>query len=450
MICMYCGKEIEDGTAFCPYCGKSTAAVSEAAPAAGKSSGPRKQLAPVAAVAAAAVVVCIGAAVHKPTINLNKYVTLSAEGYNTVGTLDVEFDTDRLEKDYGKKLAKNFQKTMKNHKDDTFGLSSVTATLYDGAETDFFVDYCATGHADKTRGLKNGDVVTYTWDDSADAAEALFGVKLKYSDITYTVSGLEKVNVFDAFDGVAVEFSGSAPNGSATVNSTPVADEAKSLYYTLDKSSGLSNGDTVTVTVSSHRDDFSDCIETYGSVPAEAQKTFTVQGLDEYITSEAGMTDSVLESLKRQAEDVMASGIANNSDSETETFGGMDYLGNYIQTLKNGKIGKNTNIVTLVYKVYVHDRFEGKEGDIYDANNEYYWRISFNNICKDGDGNLAGALNDYDTGYPTVTFDSGIRDGLFGTRQWSHRGHETLDDLYREVINTKAEDYNHEDNVTDK
>lgn len=52
------------------------------------------------------------------------------------------------------------------------------------------------GSADKTSRLSNGDVVTYSWNESEDEAEMLFGVRVKYSDIVYTVSGLEKVNTF--------------------------------------------------------------------------------------------------------------------------------------------------------------------------------------------------------------------------------------------------------------
>ena len=36
-----------------------------------------------------------------PTIDVSKYMTLSADGYNTVGKLNISFDTEKLEKDYG-------------------------------------------------------------------------------------------------------------------------------------------------------------------------------------------------------------------------------------------------------------------------------------------------------------------------------------------------------------
>lgn len=276
MICVHCGRDIPNGTKFCPFCGQPVAADQPAGqpafniqpgasvqppqqppvmgaqqpmggqPAAATATvtpkapiDPKKLAVPVA-VAAVVVVGGVLIATHKPTVNLNKYITLSAEGYNSIGTLDVEFDTDKLEKDYGKKIAKNFQKAMKNHEEDTYGLSNLAGSLYEGGETSLFVTYCADGSADKTRNLSNGDVVTYTWDgvneQTKKEAEELFGVKIKCSDVTYKVSGLTAVNTFDAFDGVEVEFNGISPDGSATVNTLPTAEAAKGLYYTLDSS----------------------------------------------------------------------------------------------------------------------------------------------------------------------------------------------------------------------
>lgn len=404
-------------------------------------------------VAVAAVVVVGGVliATHKPTVNLNKYITLSAEGYNSIGTLDVEFDTDKLERDYGKKIAKNFQKAMKNHEEDTYGLSNLAGSLYEGGETSLFVTYCADGSADKTRNLSNGDVVTYTWDgvneQTKKEAEELFGVKIKCSDVTYKVSGLTAVNTFDAFDGVEVEFDGISPDGSATVNTLPTAEAAKSLYYTLDEQYNLANGDTVTVTVHSNRDDFSDCIEKYGAIPAATEKTYTVEGLKEYITSTDGLTDSVLVSLQNQAEDVLNAYIAKSWDSECVTLKGMSYLGYYILTPKNkDNYGVYQDVIILPYQVTSHNHFEDDKGQVYDADVSYYWYIAFRNVSKDADGNIAGGLDDYYTANASFDVKTGLDDGWW-EKYWSYDGYQTLDELYSNAVTRNVEDYNHQDNV---
>lgn len=487
MICVHCGRDIPNGTKFCPFCGQPVAADQPAGqpafniqpgasvrppqqppvmgaqqPMGGQSAAatatvtpkapidPKKLAVPVA-VAAVVVVGGVLIATHKPTVNLNKYITLSAEGYNSIGTLDVEFDTDKLEKDYGKKIAKNFQKAMKNHEEDTYGLSNLAGSLYEGGETSLFVTYCADGSADKTRNLSNGDVVTYTWDgvneQTKKEAEEMFGVKIKCSDVTYKVSGLTAVNTFDAFDGVEVEFDGISPDGSATVNTLPTAEAAKSLYYTLDEQYNLANGDTVTVTVHSNRDDFSDCIEKYGAIPAATEKTYTVEGLKEYITSTDGLTDSVLVSLQNQAEDVLNAYIAKSWDSECVTLKGMSYLGYYILTPKNkDNYGVYQDVIILPYQVTSHNHFEDDKGQVYDADVSYYWYIAFRNVSKDADGNIAGGLDDYYTANASFDVKTGLDDGWW-EKYWSYDGYQTLDELYSNAVTRNVEDYNHQDNV---
>ena len=445
MICTHCGKEIQNGITFCPYCGSAVNNAKENTKM--KKHNPAKVLAPIAA---AAVIAAGGWAFanRTPTIDVSKYMTLSADGYNPVGKLNIDFDTDKLEQDYGKQITTRFKKQMKNLKDDTFGLSSLTASLYDGCEADLFAETCATGSADKTKNLSNGDVVTYTWDDNSDEAEEAFGVKVKYTDITYTVSGLASVNTFDAFDGVDVEFSGISPDGRATVNSLPTAAEAQGLYYTLDENSGLSNGDTVTLTVHSNRDDFSDCIDKYGAMPQATEKTFTVEGLNEYVTSADTLSDSVLVSLQNQAEDVFKSYAAQRF-SNGQTFKGMTYLGNYILTPKNKDSWGDMDRIVLSYQVTVHHDFTSELNTTYDADDSFFWYITFNNVSKDADGNIASGLNDYDTPTTFVKIDSGVQKYSFSssTETWEYYGYASLDSLYNAAVNQYVEIYNHQDNV---
>ena len=445
MLCTHCGKEIQNGITFCPYCGSTVNNAKENTKM--KKHNPAKVLAPIAAAA----VIAAGGwafATRTPTIDVSKYMTLSADGYNTVGKLNISFDTEKLEKDYGKQITTRFKKQMKNLKDNTFGLSSLTASLYDGYEADLFAETCATGSADKTKNLSNGDVVTYTWDDNSDEAEEAFGVKVKYTDITYTVSGLASVNTFDAFDGVDVEFSGISPDGRATVNSLPTAAEAQGQYYTLDENSGLSNGDTVTLTVHSNRDDFSDCIDKYGAMPQATEKIFTVAGLNEYVTSADTLSDPVLVSLQNQAEDVFKSYAAQRF-SNGQTFKGMTYLGNYILTPKNKDSWGDKDRIVLAYQVTVHHDYTSELNTTYDADDSFFWYITFNNVSKDADGNIASGLNDYDTPTTFVKIDSGVQKYSFSssTETWEYYGYASLDSLYNAAVNQYVENYNHQDNV---
>lgn len=112
MTCTHCGKEIDNDLAFCPYCGSRTENGAAAAEKPAKKN-PRRFALPVAAAALLAVV-GVGLANRKPSIDLQRYVTITAHGYDTLGTLDVAFDAS-LDDLYSAAVTRNIEKY--NHQD---------------------------------------------------------------------------------------------------------------------------------------------------------------------------------------------------------------------------------------------------------------------------------------------------------------------------------------------
>lgn len=220
------------------------------------------------------------------------------------------------------------------------------------------------------------------------------------------------------------------------------------VNYTVTPQTGLSNGDTVTLTVHSNRDDLSDCIDKYGAMPQATEKTFTVEGLNEYVTSADTLSDSVLVSLQNQAEDVFKSYAAQRF-SNGQTFKGMTYLGNYILTPKNKDSWGDKDRIVLAYQVTVHHDYTSELNTTYDADDSFFWYITFNNVSKDADGNITSGLNDYDTPTTFVKIDSGVQKYSFSssTETWEYYGYASLDSLYNAAVNQYVENYNHQDNV---
>ena len=204
----------------------------------------------------------------------------------------------------------------------------------------------------------------------------------------------------------------------------------------------------MTLTVHSNRDDFSDCIDKYGAMPQATEKTFTVEGLNEYVTSADTLSDSVLVSLQNQAEDVFKSYAAQRF-SNGQTFKGMTYLGNYILTPKNKDSWGDKDRIVLAYQVTVHHDYTSELNTTYDADDSFFWYITFNNVSKDADGNIASGLNDYDTPTTFVKIDSGVQKYSFSssTETWEYYGYASLDSLYNAAVNQYVENYNHQDNV---
>ncbi len=202
MYCEHCGAKLVEGASFCMMCGARTPyaenqpALSGYGPEAEQQPTPRHDRQPVSKkkplpkyilvvivlVAVIAVVVVQLTGSQRVKVDLNDYVTISATGSNGSGTAQVVFDYESLYADYSKKIELT-----------EYGENSIIATyiplIYYNPAQMLAYDYI-TGYADKYYGLSNGDVITYTWTFDEEEIEEYFNVELVYSDIQYTVSGL--------------------------------------------------------------------------------------------------------------------------------------------------------------------------------------------------------------------------------------------------------------------
>lgn len=464
MFCKECGHEMPDGVMFCPECGAKqdgNAAQTNASgiQAAGavpvgqvpqpQGEVPKKQIqidkkwmAPIAVVAGVVVVAGIVSMTMKPTIKLDKYMEVSAEGYNTVGKATLSFDTEKFEKDYEKKLEKALKKG-KNKKNKNAYQASAYLPDYFGdydptSEAANLLSDAVSGELDKTSSLSNGDVITYQWNCDDDYVLNKYGFKLKYSDIQYTVSGLEEAETFDPFEGLEVTFEGIETEGRATLNGQPTAREAQDLNYDFDKRSDLSNGDTVTVSVSTYNGDVIDyCIDKYDKIPSPMEKTFTVAGLQHYVSGAGDISDEARKSMENRGQEIYYSSMKTWSNEEK--LEGFTYLGNYLLKRKEGSSGTYKNVYYAVYKATIHDTYSNST-EIYDKPVDIYWYIRFYDLTADENGNTTVDLMDYDVPGASVQVDSGVG-YWFSTRSWYYDGFQNLDELNDEVVTYNLDNY---------
>lgn len=272
MFCGKCGRQNDDNAKFCIGCGQplnaaapaqvaapvnagtpvqGTAPVNAGAPVQGaapvnaavqpKNAAPKKQLpvktliiAAAAAVAfiIAIVVIAIVAINAGKTINLDKYLTIEASGYDGYGNAKVTIDWDAIEAKYGKKLS--FTAKAKKEYGDWLSLTSPMELL----------ESYVSVSLEQYNNLSNDMEVAYTWNVDEELKDYV-KCKLKYKDSTYVVSGLEEIGTFDAFEDLSVSFTGTAPNGYISMEYTG----SELSYYDFQASQidGLCNGDTVTI-----------------------------------------------------------------------------------------------------------------------------------------------------------------------------------------------------------
>ena len=406
MFCPECGTQFDDGAAFCPNCGTKVQQVAPkpAAPAAAQAS---KEAAPNAAAPAGPLGVpqdtpkpaikinptyviagCVGVFVlliiillianRKTVVDLNKFVKDPVfEGYDGYGTANSGFlfDEDAFIAEYAGKIKY------------TGGNRSI-AYDYDTPEA-MLADY-ANGYMEAGTNLSNGDSVVFEWTIDEELMKTLFKkCKLKYSNITYTVSGLTPLREVNPFDDITVTFEGIAPNGTCKVERETEDEAVNSLYISTDKTSGLSNGDTVKVTVASY---YSDNLglsmaQDYGVVLTETEKSYTVEGLEAYVTSYDEVTEDYLTYAKGEVEDVIASYTANNYDDVN--LSDLEYAGYIFEAAKDtDDYWGDYNILYVIYSGYV----KSTKGN-FDKTKVYY-PVKCRNLLKGTDGTVTGEVGD--------------------------------------------------------
>ena len=110
------------------------------------------------------------------------------------------------------------------------------------------LEMCVDETLSKTEGLSNRDKITLHWECNDSLAEDGFNAKLKYSDIEYTVSGLDEIAKEDLFDYIDVKIEGISPHGTVSVGwKNPNSTMWWDVDLEADQTSGLKNGDIVTV-----------------------------------------------------------------------------------------------------------------------------------------------------------------------------------------------------------
>lgn len=440
-FCTNCGRKIEKGSRFCTECGTPTqdeiiqnpgaekTDLSDGVVNNRKNSISKKAIIAVVVAGVAILAIFFGMSRSASTINLNDYLIIQAEGYNGYGQVEASIDWAGIEEKYGDKLS--FGSAAKAEYGGMLNLAGVTELMQ---------DYISVSLDDTAYNASNGDQIAYTWNVD-DELTSYVNCKVKYEDGTYEVQGLSEIGTFDAFQDVEVTFSGTAPNGVASLEYT--GDELDYYAFSCDRTDGLSNGDVVTVTINESSID--KLASSLGEVPEVMQKEYTVSGLGSYITSASEISEGDMALLQQQAEDVFHAYVAQ-SWSDDVTLESLSYIGNYLLMPKADERYTH-NQLYIVYKAQSHNQYSNSNGESYDAMIDVYWYAEFDDIEVDAQGKMVNDLTRYDTPHNTFQVDTMLRQEWLGTKKWTYYGYQTIDDIYKDVITSNLGEYNYEDNV---
>lgn len=414
MFCGNCGIENDDNAKCCRNCGKSLQTQEEM-----KGSEqfvnrikalPKKLLISIGCGAIALIAIICLIINAGTTINLNKYITIETSGYEGYGRPNVVIDWNTIEEKYGDKIV-----YTEKAKEEFGGLLNLMTPM-DSLQSSINIDL------DKKSNLSNGEVITCTWNID-DSISDYVKCKLKYKDITYKVSGLNEVGSFDAFEGLTVSFEGIAPNGTVVID---YDNAALGRYdYTCEKTSGLRNGDTVKITIS--ESNIENYATTLGMVPTELEKTYVVDGLDEYIESYSDLTEEFLNHAKSEAEDTIYAYIANSYNTNM-TMAELTYAGYIMDYVKEDSgYAYSNNDLYIIYS-----------GQVSSSNNDFqttvvYYPVRFTNIL-----NSQGTLSYSDK--------KGIVGSTYIANSWrySTKGYVQPLNCYLDIVESNKTSYNFE------
>ena len=267
------------------------------------------------------------------------------------------------------------------------------------------VQSAVTYELDKTEGLSNGDTVTLTVTvDNAVLAE--YGYSADNYTNTYTVSGLSEGQNVDIFDGVTLDCSGIAPFGTATVNKGS-EDYGFTISYSMDRSNGLSNGDTVVVTA-----EYTESSALKAGVFVESNtKEYTVSGLQVYLTSDHTFPEETLTAIQGQVSDEIhirmeqdegiwrdwaAIGDEENEDrwndedhtSLNEDGVSLEYLGLTLQAPVDDAESTYHNLLNVLYRVNIHATYRNGDDEV-ELNSAVYLYYYYTNVIMNDDGTAA-------------------------------------------------------------
>ncbi len=288
----------------------------------------------VFAVIAVIVAVVVFMNIKKRTINLDKYITIEYDGYETIGTAYASLDETKL-------LEAVMHAQGKKSVSDVYDLLSVGNSRYYENLYDLFDSIEV--EAEPIEGLSNGDTVTVTvtYDSSLMKKNK---VRFKKTTKTFTVEGLEEVTEVNPFDDISLTFNGTSPNGYVYYDNSSDIDEVRWATFEFDKDDALANGDTITLTVS---DDSIEYAIENGYKFTETSKEYTVEGLEAYVTSTDELTDDVLKLLKADAEEEIEDAYYWYDDDVA--LSDIKYQGYYLLVNKDLDTYYNINALFTVY-----------------------------------------------------------------------------------------------------
>lgn len=352
------------------------------------------------------------------TYNLNDYVDYEISGYDGYGKISYDFDKDKLWSDIQRDLDLD---------------NGIAQQVRNG------ISECTKLDVSNRNNLSNGDEVVLTFKQkSVDRFNEITDkISFTYIETVIPVVGLNEIEAFDPFDYISVSFAGAAPNGKVIITIDESRPEMEYVTVSANKTDGLSNGDTIEVTVA-----LSGSIESFvnkfNRIINEAGKIYTVSDLASYASEINDIPDNIYKQMDQQLQDNFMAGASSWKNVKTLSIKG---VGNYLLTLKNEAESDTNNYLYFVYKVI----FSSDYIDDF----TYYWFGYYSDVMVSEDGTCTINLDNYEVSKAKSNIFGNSGDYLPVDSKHFVAGFEDIESLYKKHIEPKTDKFECLDYIDD-
>jgi len=378
--------------------------VAEEAPKAKKKKG-LWILIPVILLALAGIavgVVIFFGSLKRQEVDLSDAVTFKVTGYSGYGVAEVALNEEALEEKYEDLISEHTKIRWSKF------IEEVDLLEYEVTELS---------------GLSNGDKITLTWEYDKELAAEEYKVDILCESIEYTVTGLTEVKKVDPFEDFTVTFDGVSGDGYANIDIEGYPDYRNYFNYEVSNRYSLSNGDTVEITfdVSKYKDFVA---EQFGYELYPTKKSYTVEGLTEYVWTDEQVTEATVKPMAAAAEKHIYDHI-NRYWGEESSVKKLACVGHFISR-PDSMDDSVKNVIGLIYKVNANVFVEERNLEV-----EYYFPILFKNVVLGEDGAFVfQESNIYHTDERFYKqFEPENEEDTVPDGSWYFYGYETLDGL---------------------
>ena len=438
--CENCGAELKEGALFCGKCGEKVEGVpggtiaEETKTSAGfqkesdeakgskikKIMGVRRNRIIFGVVIILVIIAVVLLSIRnyeKKKVNLNECLKVTFTGYDTVGTVKAEIDSNK----FGLAVLK------------AQGKEKSSTTLKDYSLNDLKNDFSLASLEDSvkvtvspTGSLKNGDTVTVSMTYNKDTAKDS-GVVFVTKEEKYTVSGLKKITEIDPFKDLDVTFEGIAPNATLSMKYKGTDGLLTNYKFKADKDDKINIGDKITVTA----DVDADQALQQGFKVTQLTKQYTCDKADSYITKNAELKDSTIGDLKKETSDKIEARFA--SETSYMTISNLNYEGSYILTKKKMDGWSAPSYVYVVYSATVDPTENEKE---YFTSTKVFIPVKFSNLIQKADGTQI-----FDTDYATMAGSTSLGNSFMAP---SICGYTDPAAMYNDIITSNKDDFTYD------